>query len=60
VLEIAEFPGGLTMIPQRRAAGLDRLIEHRVNGGDQTFRMIGRFAPGNALALSGFGGQRRG
>src|SRR5258708_5272104 len=68
MLEIAEFAGGLAMIAQRRAAGLDRLIQHRVNCIDQTFGVIGRLAPGNALALSGgnafalsgFGRQRRG
>src|SRR5215813_3903156 len=32
MLEIAELAGGLAMIAQRRAAGLDRLIQHRVDG----------------------------
>src|SRR5450631_2771670 len=44
VLEIAEFAGGLAMVAQRRAAGLDRLIQHRVNGIDQAFGVIGRFS----------------
>src|SRR3984893_13562989 len=52
VLEIAELARGLAMVAQRRAAGLDRLVQHRVNRGDQPFGVIGR------LAL--FGGQRRG
>src|SRR6266576_5403380 len=52
VLEIAEFAFGLAMVAQRRAAGLDGLIEHRVDRRDQSFRMIG--------GLSGFGRQRRG
>ena len=29
MLEIAEFARGLAMIPQRRTAGLDRLVQHR-------------------------------
>src|SRR6266702_3167371 len=60
MLEIAEFAGGLAMVAQRRAAGIDRLIQHGVNCIDQTFGVIGRFAPGNALEWSGFGRQRRG
>src|ERR1700736_729089 len=44
MLEIAEFAGGLAMVAQRRAAGLDRLIQHRVNGIDQAFGVIGRFS----------------
>ena len=52
MLEIAEFAGGLAMVAQRRATGFDRLIQHRVNCIDQAFGMIGRFAPGNAYALS--------
>src|SRR5664279_1031182 len=43
MLEIAELAGGLAMIAQRRAAGLDRLVQHRVNRTHQTFGMIGRF-----------------
>src|ERR1700722_18474687 len=42
VLEIAEFAGGLAMIAQRRAAGLDGLIEHAVNRRDQPPGMVGR------------------
>src|ERR1700733_9921936 len=41
VLEIAEFAGGLAMIAQRRAAGLDGLIEHAVNRRDQPLGMVG-------------------
>ena len=52
VLEITELAGGLAMIAQRRAAGRDGLVEHRVNSRDQTLRMIGR--------LTLFAGQRRG
>src|SRR5450631_4235932 len=44
VLEITEFAGGLAMVAQRRAAGLDRLIQHRVNGIDQAFGVIGRLS----------------
>ena len=43
MLEIAEFARGLAMIAQRRAAGLDGLVEHGVNGGDQALGVIGRF-----------------
>src|SRR5882757_2962685 len=60
MLEIAEFAGGLAMIAQRRAAGLDRLIQHRVNCIDQTFGVIGRLAPGDTLARSSLGRERRG
>src|SRR5665213_2137066 len=42
VLEIAEFAGGLAMIAQRRAAGLDGLIEHAVNRRHQPLGMVGR------------------
>src|SRR5689334_8728225 len=35
VLEIAELAVGLAMVAQRRAAGLDRLVQHRVDGVDQ-------------------------
>src|SRR5476649_1139851 len=45
VLEIAEFAGGLAMVAQRGAAGLDGLIQHRVNSANQTLGMIGWFAP---------------
>src|SRR5229473_8146961 len=34
VLEITEFACGLAMIPQRRATGLDGLIEHRMDRRD--------------------------
>src|ERR1700683_4862648 len=43
MLEIAEFAGGLAMIARGRAAGLDGLIQNRVNRVDQTFGVIGRF-----------------
>src|SRR5665213_3929856 len=43
MLEITEFAGGLAMIPQRRAAGLDRLAQHRVNGGDEALGMVRGF-----------------
>src|ERR1700726_2153928 len=43
MLEIAEFACGLAVIAQRRAAGLDGLIQHRVNRRNQTLGMIGRF-----------------
>src|SRR6266852_1964645 len=43
VLEIAEFARGLAMIAQRRAAGLDGLIEHRMDRRDQAPGVIGRF-----------------
>ena len=42
------------------AAGLDRLIEHGVDRRHQPLGVIGRLNPGNALALSGFGGECRG
>src|SRR4051812_13153889 len=51
VLEIAELAGGLAVIAQRRAAGLDRLVQHSVNCLDQPFCMIGRFAAGGTLGL---------
>src|ERR1700683_4240957 len=41
VLEIAEFAGGLAMIAQRRAAGLDGLIEHAVDCRNQPLGMVG-------------------
>src|SRR5258708_10753863 len=44
VLEIAEFTRSLAMIAQRRAAGLDRLVQHRVDSSDETPGMVGRLA----------------
>src|SRR6185437_738768 len=41
MLKIAELTRGLAMVTQRRAAGSDRLIEHRMDGADQPPRMIG-------------------
>ena len=38
VLEIAERAVGAAMIAQRRAAGLDRVVEHRLDGVDQRAR----------------------
>ena len=43
MLEIAEFAGGLAMIAQRRAAGLDGLVQHRMDRRHQPPGMIGRF-----------------
>src|SRR5258708_1588024 len=42
VLEIAEFAVGLAMLAKRCAAGLDRLIEHRMNSRPQPLGVIGR------------------
>src|ERR1700759_225556 len=60
VLEIAELARGLAMVAQRRAAGLDRLVQHRVNGVDQPFCVIGRraLAVGQSRGLA-FGRQMR-
>src|SRR5436190_16625605 len=44
MLEITEFTRGLAMVAQRRTAGLDRLVQHRVNLVHQIPRMIGGFA----------------
>ena len=44
VLEITEFAVGLAVIAQRRAAGVDRLIEHRVDRRDQPSGVIGRLS----------------
>src|SRR5438552_1970364 len=52
MLEIAELARGLAMVAQRRAAGLDRLVQHRVDLLHQPPRVIG------SLAL--FGRERRG
>src|SRR4029453_9990394 len=52
MLEIAELARGLAMVAQRRAAGLDRLVQHRVDLLHQPPRVIG------GLAL--FGRNRRG
>ena len=60
VLEIAELARCLAMIAQRRAAGLDRLIQHRVNRRNQPLGVIGRFAARNPVPLSGFRCQRGG
>src|SRR2546429_4403172 len=51
MLEIAEFARGLAMVAQRRAAGLDRLVQHRVDFFHQPPRAIG------SLVL--FGRERR-
>ena len=45
MLEIAEFAGGQAMIADRGAAGLDRLVQHRMDRIDQTLGMIGGLAP---------------
>src|ERR1700757_775172 len=60
MLEIAELARGLAMIAQARAAGLDRIVEHRMDRAYQPLGVIGRLAPGNALALSGPCRKRRG
>src|SRR5690348_14819002 len=39
VLEIAELARGLAMVAQRRAARLDRLVQHGVNRLNQSVRM---------------------
>src|ERR1043165_3438277 len=52
VLEIAELAIGLAVIAQRRTAGLDPLVQPRMDGLDQTPGVIGR----SALAV----GQSRG
>src|SRR3954452_1972275 len=44
VLEIAKLAGSLAMIAQRRAAGLDRLVQHRVDFRHQPPRVIGGLA----------------
>ena len=44
MLEVTEFAGGLTMIAKRRTSRLDRLIEHVVNGSDQSFGAFRRRA----------------
>src|SRR6476646_11736616 len=44
VLEITKFAGGLAMVAQRRAAGLDGLVEHRVNCRHQPPGVIGGFS----------------
>src|SRR5690242_18712271 len=42
MLEIAQLAVRLPMIPQRRAARLDRLAEHRLDGVDQLFGALVR------------------
>src|ERR1700730_178775 len=44
VLEIAEFARGLAMVAQRRAAGLDGLVQHRVDRRDQLLGVVGGFS----------------
>src|ERR1700759_967364 len=44
MLKIAELSRGLAVVAQRRAAGLDRLIEHGVDRFHQPPRVVGRFA----------------
>src|SRR5689334_25396286 len=52
VLEVAQFAGGLAMVAQRRTAGIDCLVQHRVDFFHQPSRMI------SSIAL--FGRKRRG
>src|SRR6266566_4422551 len=44
MLEVTEFARGLAMVAQRRAAGLNRLVQYCMNRIDQALRMIRRFA----------------
>src|SRR5689334_6498882 len=44
VLEVAKLARGLAMVAQRRAAGLDRLVQHRVDLFHQPPRVIGSLA----------------
>src|SRR3954447_24814600 len=44
MLEIAEVAVGLAMIAQRRAAGLDGIVQHRLDGVGDEMRAFGRRA----------------
>src|SRR3954447_23300618 len=44
VLEIAEFAGGLAVVAERRAAGGNGLVQHRMDRLDQADRVVGRRA----------------
>src|SRR5215467_2331873 len=60
MLEVAELTIGLTVVAQRRAAGLDRILKHRADRADQLLgALVGRARAGRDCRRQAFWRQAR-